>query len=115
MLLGRGDVRATVAGIVASVTLCSVALVPLVHAQGGLAAFVASLDSSAAAFAAEDSSNAWGSVARTDGSSLVARILGRGPALWTEVGLGVLVIPAAVVGLGRLGADRSAAGTQLGI
>jgi Glycosyltransferase family 87 len=115
MLLGRGDMRATVAGVVASVTLCSVALVPLVHAQGGLAAFVASLDSSAAAFAAEDSSNAWGSVARTDVSSLVARILGRAPALSTEVGLGVLVIAAAVVGLRRLRADRSAAGTQLGI
>src|SRR4029453_8153253 len=32
MLLGRGDVRATVAGVVAATALCAVALVPLVHA-----------------------------------------------------------------------------------
>src|SRR4029453_15977625 len=105
MLLGRGDVRATVAGIVASVTLCSVALVPLVHAQGGLAPFLTSLGSSAAAFAAEDSSNAWASVARTDVSSLLARLLGRAPALWLELGLGALVVAAAVVGLRRLHGD----------
>jgi len=115
MLLGRGDGRATVAGVVASVALCAVTLVPLVHAQGGLAPFVTSLGSSAAAFAAEDSSNAWASVARTDVSSLVARLLGRAPALWVELGLGVLVVAAAVVGLRRLRTDRSPAGVQLGV
>ena len=115
MLLGRGDVRATAAGVVASVALCAIALVPLVHAEGGLAPFVTLLGSSVAAFAAEDSSNAWASVARTDVSSLVARLLGRAPTLRVELGLGVLVLAAAVVGLRRLHADRSPAGVQLGI
>jgi len=45
----------------------------------------------------------------------VARLLGRAPALWVELGLGVLVVAAAVVGLRRLRTDRSPAGVQLGV
>jgi hypothetical protein len=115
MLLGRGDMRATAVGVAASVAMCSVALVPLVHAAGGAVPFVASLGSSAAAFAAEASSNALASVARTDVTALAARVLGRAPAGWLELGLGTVVGAASILGLRRLRTDRTATGTQLGV
>lgn len=115
MLLGRGDVRATAVGVAASLALCAVALVPLVHAAGGVAPFVASLGTSATAFAIEDTSNAWRSFARIDVTALLARVLGRVPDGWMEIGLGILVIGAAIAGLRRLRNDRSAPTAQLGI
>ncbi len=115
MLFGRGDVAAVIAGIAVAVALCLGALGPLLAASGGLAPFVASLGSSAAAFAAEDSSNAWTSFARIDVGALLARMLGRAPAGWTELALGMAVVGAGIVGLRRLRRARGAGAEQLGV
>ncbi len=114
MLVGRADVRATAVAVAAAVVLCAIALVPLLHAAGGLAPFVASLGSSAAAFAAEHTSNAWSSVARIDATALLARVLGDVPPGWLEVGIGGAVIGAAMLALRRLRDDRSPESAQLG-
>jgi hypothetical protein len=115
MLLGRGDAKATAVGVVMSVALCLVALGPLLHAAGGIAPFVASLGSSAAAFATEDTSNAWSSVARLDVTALLARVLGRVPDGWMQVGLGLAVVGAGVLAVRRLQDDRSPPSRQLEI
>jgi hypothetical protein len=114
LLFGRGDVAAVLAGTAISAAVCLVAAVPLVRAAGG-AAFVASLGSSATAFSAEQASNAWSSFTRVDVTALVARVLGHVPSGGMELALGMIVVGAAVVGLRRLRADRSAPSAQLGI
>ena len=115
MLLGRGDVAAGTAGAAISAALCLAALVPLVHAAGGVAPFVASLGGSATAFSAEHTSNAWSSFARIDLAALAARLLGRVPDGWVEVTLGLVTAAAALVGLRRLRGDERAPTTQLGV
>src|SRR5262249_1267671 len=89
MLLGRGDVTAVAAGAALSAALCLGTLVPLAHAAGGVAPFVASLGGSTAAFSAEGTSNAWSSFARLDVVALAARVLGRVPDVWMQLLLAV--------------------------
>jgi len=115
MLFGRGDLGAVTAGVALSGALCLAALVPLAHAAGGLAPFVASLGGSATAFAAEHTSNAWSSFARIDVVALAARVLGGVPDTWMEIVLGVMVTVAGVIGLRRLRGDDSAPTAQLGV
>jgi len=115
MLFGRGDRTAVILGAAVSATACLVVMAPLVHAAGGVAPFVASLGSSAAAFAAEDTSNAWASIARVDATALVARMLGRAPDAATELGIGLVVLGAGLLGLRRLVQDRRVATDQLGV
>jgi Glycosyltransferase family 87 len=115
MLLGRGDVAAVAAGAAISATLCLVALVPLVHAAGGVAPFVTSLGGSATAFSSEHTSNAWSSFARIDVVALAARVLGRVPEGGVGLMLGVAVTAAALVALRRLRGDGRAPTVQLGV
>jgi Glycosyltransferase family 87 len=113
MLLGLREVRAVIAGVVASAALSLVALVPLAHAAGGVVPFVQSVRGSAAAFSGEDTSNAWSSFARIDVIALLARGLGHVPAAWMELVLEVAVMAAALVALNRLRGDHSAPTRQL--
>jgi Glycosyltransferase family 87 len=115
MLLGRGDVAAVAAGAAVSAALCLAALVPLVHAAGGVAPFVASLGDSSTAFSVEHTSNAWSSFARIDVVALAARLLGRVPESWMEVMLGVTVMAVALAALRRLRGDERAPTVQLGV
>jgi hypothetical protein len=115
MLLGRGDLAATLVGGAMAAAVSLVAVAPLVHAAGGVAPFVTSLGSSAAAFAAEDTSNAWSSIARIDATAFVARLIGRVPPGWMAGAIALVVLGVAVAGLRRLAADRSAASVQLGV
>jgi len=115
MLFGRGDVIAVAVGTAVSVALCLLALVPLVHAAGGVVPFAASLASSAGAFSAEGTSNAWSGFARIDAVALLARVMRRVPDGWTELALGLAIVGAGVVGLRRLRGDHSAPSEQLGI
>jgi len=92
MLFGRGDVIAVAVGTAVSVALCLLALVPLVHAAGGVVPFAASLASSAGAFSAEGTSNAWSGFARIDAVALLARVMGRVPDGWTELALGLAIV-----------------------
>jgi hypothetical protein len=115
MLVGRGDVAAPLVGGAIAAAGSLVAAVPLVHAAGGVGSFVTSLGSSAAAFAAEDTSNAWSSIARIDATALVARLIGRAPAAATAGAVALVVLAVAVVGLRRLVSDRSAPAVQLGV
>src|SRR5262249_3689300 len=102
MLFGRGDVAAVAVGAAVAAALCLTALVPLVHAAGGVAPFVASLGGSATTFSAEFTSNAWSSFARIDVVALAARLLGGVPQGWVEVTLGLVVTATALVALRRL-------------
>jgi hypothetical protein len=113
MLLGLREVRAVIAGVVASAALSLVALVPLAHAAGGVVPFVQSVRGSAAAFSGEDTSNAWSSFARIDVIAVLARGLGHVPAAWMELVLEVAVMAAALVALNRLRGDHSAPTRQL--
>jgi hypothetical protein len=115
MLFGRGDVLAVAVGAAVSAALCLLALVPLVHAADGVLPFVASLGSSVAAFSAEGTSNAWSSFARLDAVSLLARVMGRVPDGWMELGLGLAIVGAGVAGLRRLRGDHSAPTVQVGV
>jgi len=115
MLLGRGDVTAVAAGAALSAALCLGTLVPLAHAAGGVAPFVASLGGSTAAFSAEGTSNAWSSFARLDVVALAARVLGRVPDVWMQLLLAVVVTAAGVIGLRRLRGDERAPTVQLGV
>jgi len=115
MLLGLGEVRAVVAGVVVSAALSLVALVPLAHAAGGIVPFVSSVRGSAAAFSGEGTSNAWSSFARIDVVALLARGLGHVPAFWMEVALEVAVMAAALVALNRLRGDHRPPTRQLAV
>jgi hypothetical protein len=115
MLFGRGDLGAVAAGVALSGALCLAALVPLAHAAGGFAPFVVSLGGSATAFATEQTSNAWSSFARIDVVALAARVLGRVPDTWMEVGLGATVTVAGVIGLRRLRGADDPSSVQLGV
>jgi len=115
MLLGRGDVTAVAAGAALSAALCLGTLVPLAHAAGGVAPFVASLGGSTAEFSAEGTSNAWSSFARLDVVALAARVLGRVPDVWMQLLLAVVVTAAGVIGLRRLRGDERAPTVQLGV
>jgi hypothetical protein len=115
MLFGRDDRTAVLVGTVAAVVLSLVAAVPLAQGAGGVAAFVSSLGSSGAAFAAEDTSNAWASFARIDVTALLARVMGRAPDRWMELGLGLVIIGAAILGLRRLRGDARPPTVQLGV
>jgi hypothetical protein len=86
-----------------------------VDAAGGVSPFVASLGSSAAAFSAESTSNAWSSFARIDVTALLARVIGRVPDGWLELCLGLAVVAVAAVGLRRLRGDRREPAVQLGV
>jgi hypothetical protein len=115
MLLGLGEVRAVVVGVVVSAALSLVALVPLAHAAGGIVPFVSSVRGSAAAFSGEGTSNAWSSFARIDVVALLARGLGHVPAAWMEVALEVAVMAAALVVLNRLRGDHTQPTRQLAV
>ena len=110
MLLGRGDLKAVILGAAVAGAACLL-VGSAVHAPWPQGPHVARR--SAAGFAVEGTSMP--GARAIDATALVARLLGRAPGAWTELGIAVVVVGGALFGLRRLAPEQGAAAEQLGV
>jgi hypothetical protein len=101
MLLGRGDLRAVVAGSVIAAVLSGITLLVVLPEAGGVAPFIASIRAGIESFRATPETNPLTGWSRVDAIAVAAKLMGRELSPPAELAFSLGILAAGVLGVRR--------------